>query len=69
MKGVMTDDERKERLAMAQISNLDADTDYKRGLLRFEPWKIVIASAAAGGALVAGGAAALGLILHLMGKL
>jgi hypothetical protein len=26
-----------------------ADTDYKRGLLRFEPWKIVIAAFAAGG--------------------
>lgn len=28
-----------------------ADTDYKRGLTRYEPWKIVVAAFAAGGVL------------------
>lgn len=29
-----------------------ADTDYKRGLLRYEPWKIVITAFATGGVIV-----------------
>ena len=33
----------------AANENRPADTDYKRGLLRFEPWKIVIAAFAAAG--------------------
>lgn len=35
----------------ADIENKKADTEYKRGLLRFEPWKIVITAVAAGGIL------------------
>ncbi|HXC30651.1 MAG TPA: hypothetical protein VNV38_22055 [Stellaceae bacterium] len=31
----------------AANENRPADTDYKRGLLRFAPWKIVIAAFAA----------------------
>lgn len=38
----------------ADIENKRADTEYKRGLMRFEPWKIVITALAAGG--VVGGA-------------
>lgn len=68
----MTDEERqdlKDELMQADIANKRADTEYKRGLLRFEPWKIVLTAMAAGGGLFAGGAAALGLLLHVMGKL
>lgn len=68
----MTEDERQElrdELMQADIANKHADSEYKRGLLRFEPWKIVITAFAAGGGVAVGGAAALGLLLHLMGKL
>lgn len=54
---------------MAQIENLAADTAYKRGLLRFEPWKIVITAFAAGGGFVAGIVALFGLMLHWAGRL
>ena len=37
----------------ADIANKNADTNYKQGLLRFEPWKIALTGMAAGGALVA----------------
>lgn len=53
----------------ADIANKRADSEYKQGLLRFEPWKIVVTAFAAGGAVVAGTAAAMGLLLHAMGKL
>jgi hypothetical protein len=68
---VTEDEERdlKGKLLMADIANKEADTAYKQGLLRFEPWKIVVTAMAAGGGLFAGGAAALGLLLHVMGKL
>jgi hypothetical protein len=33
----------------AANENRPTDTDYKRGLLRFDPWKIVIAAFAAAG--------------------
>lgn len=36
---------------IADIDNKRADTGYKLGLLRFEPWKIVITALAAGGVL------------------
>lgn len=68
----MTDDEERElkaQLMTADIANKNADTAYKQGLLRYEPWRIVITALAAGGALFAGGAASLGLLLHWMGKL
>lgn len=38
-------------LMEADIANKRADTAYKQGLLRFEPWKIVIAALAAGSIL------------------
>lgn len=52
------DDERRLRIELlqAEIENKRADTDnkwmdteYKRGLLRYEPWKVVVAGFAAGG--------------------
>jgi hypothetical protein len=35
----------------AHIENMNADSDYKRGLLRFEPWKLVVTALGAGAAL------------------
>jgi len=37
----------------ADIRNKNADTAYKLGLLRFEPWKLVVVSIGAGVALLA----------------
>jgi hypothetical protein len=50
------DDERrlKVELMIADIDNKRADTEYKHGLLRWEPWRLVITAVAAGG--VIGGA-------------
>lgn len=36
----------------ADIANKQADTEYKKGLLRFEPWKIVLGGFAAGATVV-----------------
>jgi hypothetical protein len=35
----------------AHIENMKADTEYKRGLLKYEPWKVVITALGAGAAL------------------
>lgn len=35
----------------AIIENMRADTEYKRGLLRFEPWKLTVTALGAGAAL------------------
>jgi formate/nitrite transporter FocA (FNT family) len=35
----------------AHIENMQADTEYKRGLLKYEPWKIVVTAMGAGAAL------------------
>ena len=35
----------------AHIENMNADTDYKRGLTRYEPWKLVITAFGAGAAV------------------
>jgi hypothetical protein len=62
----VTDDEERQlkgKLLMADIANKDADTAYKTGLLRFEPWKIGFTGLAAGAAL-AGVLIALGGYLH-----
>jgi len=37
-----------EELRAAQIENLKMDTEYKRGLLKYEPWKVVLLAAGAG---------------------
>jgi hypothetical protein len=39
-------------LMKADISNKQADTEYKRGLLRFEPWKLAFTAFGAGAAAV-----------------
>ena len=48
-----------EDLMAAQIENLRADTDYKRGLLAWEPWKVAV------GAFLSG-AATLGALVGLL---
>ena len=55
------EDERRLRIELMQadIDNKRMDTEYKRGLLRYEPWKIVITAFAAGGIIV-GAVGALG---------
>jgi hypothetical protein len=40
------DDERR-----AHIENMNMDTEYKRGLLKYEPWKVVVTALGAGAAL------------------
>jgi hypothetical protein len=68
----MTDDEERElhELKVAQmradIANKEADTAYKQGLLRYEPWKLVLGSAAAGAAMLGAGAGIMVGILALV---
>lgn len=50
-------------LMQADIENKRADSDYKRGLLRFEPWKIAFTAFGAGAAFVAALVALLSLLL------
>jgi hypothetical protein len=52
-----TDEELQElkgRLVMAQISNLNADTELKREQRRWEPWKSLSAAFGAGLAVASG---------------
>ena len=39
-------------LMIADTENKRADTEYKRGLLRFEPWKLAFTAFGAGAAFV-----------------
>lgn len=49
------DDERRVRIELMQadIDNKRADTAYKRGLLRYEPWKLGFTAFGAGAAVMA----------------
>jgi hypothetical protein len=49
------DDERRARieLMIADTEDKRATSDYKRGLRRFEPWKLAVAAFGAGAAFVA----------------
>lgn len=40
-------DELKVELMQADIENKHADTAYKHGLLRYEPWKVIATTAGA----------------------
>jgi len=51
--------ELKMAVMRADLANKTADTEYKRGLLKYEPWKIVLAA-------FLSGAATLGAIVGLM---
>ena len=35
----------------ADIENKQADTDYKKGLIKYEPWKVVVSAFAASAAV------------------
>jgi hypothetical protein len=37
---------------VAQIANKIADTEYKKGLLKYEPWKVVLAGFLSGAATI-----------------
>ena len=50
-------------LMRADIANKEADTAYKTGLLRYEPWKVVTTAFGAGFALCGGLVALLTFIL------
>jgi RsiW-degrading membrane proteinase PrsW (M82 family) len=56
----MTDLE--EELMQADLINKRTDTDYKRGLQRVEPWKLVISCLVAGAVLMGGSVALLNYI-------
>jgi len=49
-----TDEEHQLRIDLmrADISNKQADTAYKLGLLRYEPWKVVAVAFGAGAAIM-----------------
>jgi hypothetical protein len=48
----------------ADIANKEADTAYKQGLLRYEPWKVVSAAFVAGAAVMGAAVALVGGLLH-----
>ena len=63
----ISDDEERElkvSIMRADLANKNADTEYKRGLLRYEPWKVVLGGMTAGAALFAAGAAFMKLFGH-----
>lgn len=62
MMDAIDDEERRLKMDQmrADIAKKQADSEYKRGLLRFEPWKLVLTAFVAGGALVGGMTALLG---------
>lgn len=59
--------ELKVQLMIADIKNKNADSAYKEGLLRYEPWKVAAAGFAAGAGLLAAAIALLGALVHLFG--
>jgi len=58
-------DERELRMAVmrADLENKQADTAYKLGLLRYEPWKVFTTALAASAALFGSIGAVLGYLL------
>ena len=48
----------------ADIANKEADTQYKRGLLLWEPWKVLAAGIGAGAAIMVAATAIATLILR-----
>ena len=51
----------------ADIENKQTDTFYKRGLLRYEPWKVAAGFFAAGAGLMAAAGAFAAIIFHMSG--
>lgn len=54
-------------LMVADIRNKNADTAYKDGLARWEPWKVLATGFAAGAATLTAAAGLLAIVLHLLG--
>jgi hypothetical protein len=61
------DEERALRIALMQadIANKEADTAYKQGLLRYEPWKVVGVAFGAGAAVMGAAVALVSAFFHL----
>jgi hypothetical protein len=53
-------------LMKADIPNKDADTAYKQGLLKYEPWKLILGGMAAGGAVLGAGAGLMAGLIALL---
>jgi uncharacterized membrane protein YjjP (DUF1212 family) len=51
----------------ADIANKEADTLYKQGLLRYEPWKVVSAAFVAGAAVMGAAVALVGSLMRAVG--
>ncbi|MGD0107069.1 MAG: hypothetical protein ABSC06_23980 [Rhodopila sp.] len=49
----------------ADIANKQADTEYKEGLLRYEPWKVVGVAFGAGAAVMGAAVALVSAFFHL----
>jgi hypothetical protein len=63
-----TDEERELRIALmrADIGNKEADTAYKQGLLRYEPWKVIALAAGAGAGAMAAAVALMTALVRLL---
>jgi hypothetical protein len=44
--------ELEEAIMQADLANKQADTNYKQGLLRYEPWKVALGGLVGGAALL-----------------
>lgn len=50
----------------ADIANKEADTAYKHGLLRYEPWKVIALAAGAGAGAMAAAVALMTALVRLL---
>ena len=69
----MPEDDSEERelrisLMKADLQNKAVDTDYKKGLMLWEPWKVLALGLGAGAGLLAASVSILGVVMHLLGK-
>jgi hypothetical protein len=62
------DEERELKVALmkADIANKQADTAYKEGLLRYEPWKVIALAAGAGAGAMAAAVALMTALVRLL---
>ena len=67
MSAAEDDEERALRMELmkADIANKQADTAYKEGLLRYEPWKVVGVAFGAGAAVMGAAVALVSAFFHL----
>lgn len=64
----VADEERELRINLmrADIANKEADTAYKQGLLRYEPWKVIAVAAGAGAGAMAAAVALMTALVRLL---